>query len=139
MPHFCHSRKNNQAIRAQGEMPAIQGKRSISFAGAYLKYGFHEDGFTSGLLAAAALDPTAPAGARSGAVSLPFEIEFAEQEPGEVVLAGFFDWFEGSGWRGLVGVVFGLVLGWARVGVGLMVDLGHLERGGGAKGKAKVA
>ncbi|KAK3683608.1 hypothetical protein B0T22DRAFT_254520 [Podospora appendiculata] len=37
------------AIRAQERLPDIQNKRGISYAGAWTKYGFHEDGFSSGL------------------------------------------------------------------------------------------
>ena len=37
------------AIRAQERLPFIQNKRGISYAGAWTKYGFHEDGFSSGL------------------------------------------------------------------------------------------
>jgi predicted NAD/FAD-binding protein len=33
-------------------MHKIQGIDGVSFAGAYLRYGFHEDGFTPGLVAA---------------------------------------------------------------------------------------
>ena len=40
------------AIRAQGKLHRIQNTRGISYAGAWTKYGFHEDGFSSGLLAA---------------------------------------------------------------------------------------
>ncbi|KAK0613862.1 hypothetical protein B0T14DRAFT_438658 [Immersiella caudata] len=37
------------AIRGQQRLPSIQNKRGISYAGAWTKYGFHEDGFSSGL------------------------------------------------------------------------------------------
>lgn len=37
------------AIRAQQLLENIQNKRGISYAGAWTKYGFHEDGFSSGL------------------------------------------------------------------------------------------
>lgn len=37
------------AVRAQKRLPSIQNTRGISFAGAWTKYGFHEDGFSSGL------------------------------------------------------------------------------------------
>ncbi|KAK0639252.1 amine oxidase [Cercophora newfieldiana] len=40
------------AIRSQQRLPSIQNKRGISFAGAWTKYGFHEDGFSSGLYVA---------------------------------------------------------------------------------------
>lgn len=36
-------------LRALELLPRIQNKRGISYAGAWTKYGFHEDGFTSGL------------------------------------------------------------------------------------------
>ena len=123
-------------------MHRIQNKRGIAFAGAYLKYGFHEDGFTSGLLAACAVDSTEPAlpaatartGALSGAeipiptsgsVRPPFAIAHADHHVrlaragalsmGYAILATVFDCVEGWGVRevvGSVGTVVLLVFGW---------------------------
>lgn len=45
---------------AQAEIPTIQGRDRIWFAGAHLGYGFHEDGLQSGLTVAAALGSPAP-------------------------------------------------------------------------------
>lgn len=41
-----------QGVRAQRRMHEIQAKRGISFAGAWMNYTFHEDGFNAGLHAA---------------------------------------------------------------------------------------
>ncbi|KAL2074936.1 hypothetical protein VTL71DRAFT_8716 [Oculimacula yallundae] len=46
---YSHPLYTSQAVRAQGELHKIQNKRGISFAGAWTNYGFHEDGFSSGL------------------------------------------------------------------------------------------
>jgi predicted NAD/FAD-binding protein len=46
---YAHPLYNAAAIRAQKLLPQIQNKRGISYAGAWTKYGFHEDGFSSGL------------------------------------------------------------------------------------------
>lgn len=43
------------AIRAQGQVPALQGQQHTFFAGAWMGYGFHEDGLKAGLQAARAL------------------------------------------------------------------------------------
>jgi predicted NAD/FAD-binding protein len=43
------------AIRAQAEVPALQGQRSTWFAGAWMGYGFHEDGLKAGLAVAQGL------------------------------------------------------------------------------------
>jgi predicted NAD/FAD-binding protein len=43
------------AIRAQAKVPALQGQRNTWFAGAWMGYGFHEDGLKAGLAAAAGL------------------------------------------------------------------------------------
>ncbi|KAG6172123.1 hypothetical protein E4U22_005727 [Claviceps purpurea] len=46
---YSHPLYTPEAIRAQKFLPHIQNKRGISYAGAWTKYGFHEDGFSSGL------------------------------------------------------------------------------------------
>lgn len=43
------------AINAQSQLPEIQGKNKVWFAGAWQGYGFHEDGAVSGLRVAEAL------------------------------------------------------------------------------------
>lgn len=49
---YAHPLYNAESIRAQGLLPQIQNKRGISYCGAWTKYGFHEDGFSSGLAVA---------------------------------------------------------------------------------------
>ncbi len=46
---YTHPLYNPIAIRSQKLLPRIQNTRGISYAGAWTKYGFHEDGFSSGL------------------------------------------------------------------------------------------
>lgn len=46
---YNHPLYNSAAIRAQKLLPLIQNTRGISYAGAWTKYGFHEDGFSSGI------------------------------------------------------------------------------------------
>ena len=49
---YSHPMYNAAAIRSQALLPMIQNTRGISYCGAWTKYGFHEDGFSSGLSAA---------------------------------------------------------------------------------------
>jgi predicted NAD/FAD-binding protein len=49
---YSHPLYNSAAIRSQKLLPKIQNTRNISYCGAWTKYGFHEDGFSSGLAAA---------------------------------------------------------------------------------------
>lgn len=58
---YEHPVLDAQAVRAQKLLKLIQGTRSIWYAGAYTKYGFHEDGFASGLAAAVGVARSAPA------------------------------------------------------------------------------
>ena len=46
---YHHPLYTAAAVRSQNLLPRIQNKRHISYAGAWTKYGFHEDGFSSGL------------------------------------------------------------------------------------------
>lgn len=46
---YRHPLYTPEAVRAQHALAAIQNTRGISYAGAWTKYGFHEDGFSSGL------------------------------------------------------------------------------------------
>jgi predicted NAD/FAD-binding protein len=49
---YAHPVFDLAAIRAQKELPALQGQQNTYFCGAWTGYGFHEDGLKSGLLAA---------------------------------------------------------------------------------------
>jgi predicted NAD/FAD-binding protein len=47
--NYSHPLYNPQSIHSQSELPLIQNTRGISYCGAWTKYGFHEDGFSSGI------------------------------------------------------------------------------------------
>lgn len=50
---YTHPLFTPEAVSAQTNLlPTIQNKKQASFVGAWTKYGFHEDGFSSGLFAA---------------------------------------------------------------------------------------
>ncbi len=50
--HYAHPVFDLAAIRAQKQLPSLQGLQNTWFCGAWTGYGFHEDGLKSGLLAA---------------------------------------------------------------------------------------
>ncbi|CAN5168118.1 FAD-dependent oxidoreductase [soil metagenome] len=52
---YTHPLYTPESMAAQAELPALSGRRHTEYAGAYHGYGFHEDGFASGVRAAAAL------------------------------------------------------------------------------------
>ena len=83
-------------------MRTIQNTRGISYAGAWLSYGFHEDGFTSGLRAVTEAIPD---------VHPPFGIDDPDREPKEALAGWVFDWLEESGWRVYLGTVLASWLG----------------------------
>lgn len=57
---YAHPQFDMGAVRAQRTLAGLQGRNNTWFAGAYLGYGFHEDGLQSGLNVAAALGSPAP-------------------------------------------------------------------------------
>ena len=52
---YAHPVFDLAAIRAQAEVPALQGRQHTYFAGAWMGYGFHEDGLKAGRAAASQL------------------------------------------------------------------------------------
>jgi hypothetical protein len=46
---YTHPMMTAESVSSQPILPSIQNKRHISYAGAWTKYGFHEDGFTSAM------------------------------------------------------------------------------------------
>lgn len=52
---FDHPLFDEAAIRAQAEIPVIQGKDRFWFCGAYQRYGFHEDGLGSAVAMASGM------------------------------------------------------------------------------------
>ncbi|MCE2927900.1 MAG: FAD-dependent oxidoreductase [Rickettsiales bacterium] len=57
---FHHPVFTREAICAQEKIPTIQGKRGIWFAGAYQRYGFHEDGLLSAVKVAEMMGASIP-------------------------------------------------------------------------------
>jgi predicted NAD/FAD-binding protein len=49
---YAHPVFDGAAIRAQKDLPGLQGQQHTYFCGAWTGYGFHEDGLKSGLLVA---------------------------------------------------------------------------------------
>jgi predicted NAD/FAD-binding protein len=52
---YAHPVLDLAAVAAQARMPALQGRNHRYFAGAWMGYGFHEDGLKAGLAAATRL------------------------------------------------------------------------------------
>ena len=55
-PHYEHPLYTPATIQAQQRLPQVQGHNRIWWSGAWTAYGFHEDGFKSGLRAVAGID-----------------------------------------------------------------------------------
>jgi predicted NAD/FAD-binding protein len=62
---YSHPLFDQAAIDAQKKLPSLQGDRHTWFAGAWTGHGFHEDGLSSGLAAAARLIERAAASRRA--------------------------------------------------------------------------
>lgn len=95
----------------------IQNVRGISFAGAYLRYGFHEDGFTSGLQVAI----------EHLGVKPPFVLKRPDRSQSYPLVAFLFDIVEGSGARFVIGVVTSCLLHVTSFLLGFLIDLSHLQ------------
>jgi uncharacterized protein len=57
---YDHPHYSKAALFAQNQLPTIQGQDRIWFCGAWTRYGFHEDGLSSGLGVAKALGASLP-------------------------------------------------------------------------------
>jgi hypothetical protein len=79
---YSHLLYTAAATRSQELLSQIQNTRGISYCGAWTKYGFHEDGFSSGLKVA--MDHL---GAR-----LPFEFRDRTHSRGKRPMLGFGDY-----------------------------------------------
>ena len=79
---YHHPLYNAVSIRSQKLLPRIQNTRRISYAGAWTKYGFHEDGFSSGLKVAI----------EHLAAELPFEFVDSTFSRGRRPVLGWADW-----------------------------------------------
>lgn len=60
---YAHPVFDLAAIRAQTQVPALQGHLRTHFCGAWMGYGFHEDGLKAGMAAAASVRHTLGVGA----------------------------------------------------------------------------
>ena len=59
---FAHPQFDAAAIAAQGRLAEIQGRGGLHYAGAWTRYGFHEDGLLSALRVAQSIGVAWPLG-----------------------------------------------------------------------------
>ena len=52
---YTHPVYTRESVATQAELPSLNGRARTWFAGAYFGYGFHEDGLSAGIAAAASL------------------------------------------------------------------------------------
>ncbi len=57
---YSHPQFDQAAVRAQRDLPSIQGQGGVYYAGAWSRYGFHEDGLLSAVNVAALMDISPP-------------------------------------------------------------------------------
>jgi len=98
---YEHPVIDGAAVTLQRQMPSVQNTRGISYAGAWMSYGFHEDGFTSGLRAVVDHIPD---------VTPPFEIEYPDREPSKAMVGYVFDVLQATGCATVLGTVFSVAL-----------------------------
>ncbi|KAL8703089.1 MAG: hypothetical protein Q9201_003726 [Fulgogasparrea decipioides] len=113
---YHHPLYSSEAIRCQKLLPLIQNTRGISYCGAWTKYGFHEDGFSSGLKVA-----VEHLGAR-----LPFEFVDSTFSRGRRPVLG---------WRDYVVRILVLVM---RIGILLVEIFWNWWRGANRAGKRRA-
>jgi hypothetical protein len=99
-------------------MPSIQNTRGISYAGAWMSYGFHEDGFTAGLRAVVDAIP---------GVEPPFKIQYPDRQPRTVAFARVFDFLETDGRRMAIGAVLSFWLRFVSLLLSFVIDLGNVK------------
>ncbi|KAK0522907.1 hypothetical protein OC835_006421 [Tilletia horrida] len=63
---YEHPVYSSRTVASQNKLAELQGSRGLYFAGAWIRYGFHEDGFSAGLRAAEWCAASERAGASSG-------------------------------------------------------------------------
>ena len=68
---FRHPVFDHAALLGQRRLDRLQGQNRTWFAGAYTRFGFHEDGFASAVAVAGAIDRAAGPGAPASAAATP--------------------------------------------------------------------
>jgi predicted NAD/FAD-binding protein len=72
---YDHPQFSAESVKAQAALADMQGHNNSYFAGAWTGYGFHEDGLSSGLKAAAALGAVLPWSTVGGAEDIEPELD----------------------------------------------------------------
>jgi predicted NAD/FAD-binding protein len=112
---YRHPLYNARVVAAQEQLDTIQGKQSIWYAGAWTGYGFHEDGFSSGMRV----------GLRLGG-SVPWEAKDAKFSRGLKPILGWKDW-----------AVRAVVM-FMQVWIGVLERAVGINRQSGVSGKVKA-